>query len=291
LQLILENVSAIRTQRVRSMMIPWPRVRTLSTAATRAEVLQSLAQHPHSHWPVVKGSNRAVGYLLARDLKQSSPTDESWVQLIRPLKSVAPDDDIETTLLELRNDRDSVRVVEQADEPIGLVTLDDILDHVVGRVRRRQPRDPYLLSDALAAGGVVLDMQANTADEAIAELAAAIPQASLPANASVCAIAQQRERDISTDLGIGVAIPHARCPKLTQPVLVYGRSSVGIPFGDSQDDSASEPVRLVFLIVTPADQPETQLALLAQVSTLVSNPRMRERLLQADTPDQVAATL
>jgi monovalent cation:H+ antiporter-2, CPA2 family len=291
LQLILENVSAIRTQRVRSMMIPWPRVRTISTEASRAEVLHSLAQHPHSHWPVIDGGSKPVGYILARDLKASSPTDDSWVQLIRPMKAVAPDDDIETTLLDLRNDRDSVRLVEQGTEPIGLVTLDDILDHVVGRVRRERPIDAASLAEALAAGGVVLDMRARTADEAIAELAAAIPATSLPANSSVRAIAQRREREISTDLGIGVAIPHARCPNLTRPVIVFGRSHSGIRFDSNSANDSGEPVRLVFLVVTPAEQPETQLALLAQISQLVSNPKTRERLLRADTAQFVADTI
>jgi CPA2 family monovalent cation:H+ antiporter-2 len=291
LHLILENVSAIRTQRVRSMMIPWPRVRTISSEATRAEVLHNLAQHPHSHWPVKDGSGRPVGYILARDLKSSSPTDDSWVHLIRPMKAVAPDDDIETTLLDLRNDRDAVRLVEQGGEPIGLVTLDDILDHVVGRVKRERPVDATSLAEALAAGAVVLDMRARTADEAIAELAAAIPATALPANASVCSIAQQRERDISTDLGIGVAIPHARCPHLTRPVMVFGRSASGIHFGDSTENGNGEPVRLVFLVVTPAELPETQLALLAQISQLVSNPKARERLLRAETAQYVVETL
>jgi CPA2 family monovalent cation:H+ antiporter-2 len=284
-------VSAIRTQRVRSMMIPWPRVRTISSEATRAEVLHNLAQHPHSHWPVKDGSGRPVGYILARDLKSSSPTDDSWVHLIRPMKAVAPDDDIETTLLDLRNDRDAVRLVEQGGEPIGLVTLDDILDHVVGRVKRERPVDATSLAEALAAGAVVLDMRARTADEAIAELAAAIPATALPANASVCSIAQQRERDISTDLGIGVAIPHARCPHLTRPVMVFGRSASGIHFGDSTENGNGEPVRLVFLVVTPAELPETQLALLAQISQLVSNPKARERLLRAETAQYVVETL
>ncbi|RIK72776.1 MAG: hypothetical protein DCC68_25950 [Planctomycetota bacterium] len=288
LQLILENVSAIRTQRVRSMMIPWPRVRTLSSDATREEVLHALAQHPHSHWPVIDAAmGRVAGYLLARDLKTSSRGDESWVHLLRPLKSVAPDDDIESALLDLRNDRNSARLVEQAGEPIGLVTLDDILDHVVGRVRRHQPGEAASLGEALAAGRVVLDMSAQTADESIAELAAAIPAASLPEGASVCAVAQEREHEISTDLGVGVAIPHARCPNLSQPVIVFGRSRSGIRFAADSD----ELVRLVFLVVTPEEHPETQLALLAQISQAVANPQTRERLLHADSPQEVAAAL
>jgi mannitol/fructose-specific phosphotransferase system IIA component (Ntr-type) len=92
-------------------------------------------------------------------------------------------------------------------------------------------------------------------------------------------MAQQRERDISTDLGVGVAIPHARCPRLARPIVVFGRSARGVRFSAESE----EPVRLVFLAVTPHEQPEAQLALLAQLSQAAASDSTRARLLQAAT--------
>jgi CPA2 family monovalent cation:H+ antiporter-2 len=285
LQLILENVTAIRTQRVRSMMIPWPRVRTLATTYSRSEVLQHFAQHPHTHWAVVDPRNAAViGYVRAKDFSIHDTADDSWLHLVRRLSSVQPDDDIETVLLDMRNDRDTVRMVEQLGEPIGLVTLDDILDHVVGRVRRQHPHEAVAsLKDALAAGGVVLELTGQTADAVITELAGAIPAGLLPPNSTVCDLALQRERDVSTDLGIGVAIPHARCPRLTRPVVMFGRAAHGVAFSEE----STQPVRLVFLVVTPQEQPDTQLALLAQLSQVVASHATRNRLLMATTENEV----
>ena len=85
-----------------------------------------------------------------------------------------------------------------------------------------------------------------------------------------------------TDLGLGVAIPHARCPGLADPLVVFGRSTQGIVF----DPESAEPVRLVFLLVTPAEQPELQVFLLGQLARLAGNASVREQLARAATADE-----
>ena len=74
----------------------------------------------------------------------------------------------------------------------------------------------------------------------IAELVAAIPADKLPPHACVADLAIAREREISTNLGFGVAIPHARCEFLTAPLIVVGRSSEGVVFSP-QDPQAVRP--------------------------------------------------
>jgi mannitol/fructose-specific phosphotransferase system IIA component (Ntr-type) len=96
-------------------------------------------------------------------------------------------------------------------------------------------------------------------------------------------LALARERQVVTDMGNGVAIPHARCPGLTRPLIVFGRSAGGILF----DESSSEPVHLIFLVVTPAERPNVQVFLLEQLASVAHSEFVRERLMRAQSRQEV----
>jgi mannitol/fructose-specific phosphotransferase system IIA component (Ntr-type)/voltage-gated potassium channel Kch len=292
LQLIMENMSNIRSQRVRSVMVPWTRVRRLLETASRDEVLVQLAQERFTRWPVVDPqSGSVVGYLLTKDLIAQPAADDDWKKLIRPLHSVRPDNDIESTLAEMQSTSSSMYLVEDDGSPVGIITLEDILEQVVGRIEDEYPHEADVsLCDAVREGGVVMELGAALREEAIRELADAVPSHLLPTGCTHDEIARRalvREDEVSTDLGIGVAIPHARCPNLSTPVVVLGRSTQGINFSPQP----SEPVRLVFLLVTPTEQPETQLSLLSQLAKKVANEVLRTRLLEAESAEVIVEVL
>jgi monovalent cation:H+ antiporter-2, CPA2 family len=289
LRLIMENVSNIGTQRVRSIMIPWTRVRRLSTQTTRQDVLRKIAEDRFSRWPVTEPhAGRTIGYLLAKDLIAEANAEGEWSRLVRPMHAVRPDDDVAKTLLNMQNQGATVAVVEDAGVPVGLVTLEDILEQVVGKIEDEYPHEAGVsLADALRGGGVVPNLAGRTRDEVIAELAAAIPAERLPPQADVAGAAVLRERQLSTDLGVGVAIPHARCLHLAAPLLVFGRSPEGVPFSAETTTS----VHLVFLLVTPAERPNLQLSLLSQLASIVGVDAARERLLNSDSEQAVIEVL
>lgn len=287
LQLIMENVSNIRSQRVRSIMIPWTRVRRLSALMTRRDVLRRISEERYSRWPVTEPhAGRVVGYLLTKDLIAEATDDGDWNHFIRPLHTTRPDDDIATTLLNMQTEGSSLCVVEDAGAPVGLVTLEDILEQVVGKIEDEYPHEAEVsLLDALRNGGVVLNLAGRTREEVIAELAAAIPAGCVPSQTEIAEFAIRRERELSTDLQVGIAVPHARCPQLKAPVMVFGRSEAGVPF--SQD--AAEPVHFVFLLVTPTERPNLQISMLSQLAKSVGEEAFRDRLRRAQSIHEVVA--
>ncbi len=291
LQLIMENVSNISSQRVRSVMVPWARVRWLPASADRDGVLAQVSQERFSRWPVVDvKAGRPTGYLLTKDLIAHASTSD-WSSLVRPLKTAHPDDTIEAVLVRMQDEADSVYVVEDGGRPVGVVTLEDILEQVVGQIEDEYPHEaPVSLLDAVANGGVVLKLTAGSGAEAIRELSAAIPKRALPPETErerVVTLALAREEQVSTDLGNGVAIPHARCQGLRASIVVFGRSDEGLVFSPA----APELVHLVFLLVTPAEQPEAQLALLRQLAHICREPSARDALNHAASAGAVMVVL
>ncbi|MDZ4658471.1 MAG: cation:proton antiporter [Bythopirellula sp.] len=284
-RLLLENVSNLQTQMVRGIMVPWTRVRRISSSATIDEVRRQVAEHHFSRYPIVDSATaRTSTYLLAKDLVSEGTHSPDWQRLARPLAAVSANTDIETALEHFQLEGTSVCLVEDNGSPVGLVTIEDILEQVVGRIEDEYPREPKIfLQEAIMAGGVVLDLHGSTPHQVIAQLAANIPHGLLPLGTDVAHLALERERELPTCLGCGVAIPHARVPGLTRPLVVFGRSEEGILF----NPDSSEIVRLVFLLVTPEDQPDVQVMLLSQLAALAGSSENRDKLEHATSAPEV----
>lgn len=280
-QLILENVANIRSQRVRSVMVPWSRVRWLSESASHEHVLSQVSRERFSRWPVVEtGSGRIVGYLHTKDLVAGAATG-GWRHHVRPLKCVPPDEAIEAVLTAMQDQSASIYAVGSPESPLGLVTLGDLLEQVVGQIEDEYPHEsPIRLGDALARGGVVLSLAGTNVEEAIAELVQSLSVQAVPENmahSEVIRLVLDREKEISTDLGNGVAVPHAKVAGLEEPVAAFGYSAAGIRF----TVDAPQPVHVLFLLLTPAERPEVQLSLLNQIAGLCIDSTARNRFFQA----------
>ena len=65
--------------------------------------------------------------------------------------------------------------------------------------------------------------------------------------------------------------------------MVFGRSAEGILF----DEQSSELVRLIFLVVTPAERPNVQVFLLEQLASVARSEFVRERLMRAQSQEEV----
>lgn len=122
-------------------------------------------------------------------------------------------------------------------------------------------------------------INAASREEAITELAAIAatdPRHALEAQA-VAAAALARERLVSSAIGHGVAVPHARIAGIAHPVVAIARSRRGIDF-DARD---GRPTRLIILLVTPLENTEVQLRLLASVAQACQDETVVARLLNA----------
>jgi len=93
----------------------------------------------------------------------------------------------------------------------------------------------------------------------------------------------EREEIETTAIGHSVAIPHARIKNLPKVYLAFGITKEGANF----DAIDKKPVKLVFLILFPEEEVNTQLSVLARLSRLLKDETLRQELLKCCTNQSV----
>ena len=96
-----------------------------------------------------------------------------------------------------------------------------------------------------------------------------------------------REAIMSTGVGQGIAIPHARMAGLSSPIVALGLSSVGVDFGAPDGELA----RFIVLVVTPEHDDLIQLELLAEIARTFQDSELRAAVARAKSFDDLADAL
>lgn len=140
------------------------------------------------------------------------------------------------------------------------------------------------IKDILSPESMIMDLQATTKDEAINEMADLEVATGIVNNKekfveSIWA----REKESTTGIGGGIAMPHARNEYINKARVLFAKSEKGVDF-DSLDQ---QPVHLFFMITAPAGADNTHLQALAKLSSLLINPNLVEKLKAAKTADEV----
>ncbi len=128
----------------------------------------------------------------------------------------------------------------------------------------------------------VLELKARTKEQALRELATACALDGRVSDGEAFYQAiLRRERQVSTGVGMGIAIPHVKIPEVGDYIAAVGRSSEGIPF-DALD---GQPVHLIFMIGASDRQTREFVKILAQVTHLLKPHATREALMAAQIPE------
>jgi two-component system, OmpR family, sensor histidine kinase KdpD len=103
---------------------------------------------------------------------------------------------------------------------------------------------------------------------------------------AVMAKLAERERQGSTFLNEGVALPHARLDELMSPQVALGLTHAGI-----LDVPTDKPIEAVFLLLSPSAGSNVHLQLLAKVGRALQNRELRRSLNQAQTPAEALGAI
>lgn len=92
----------------------------------------------------------------------------------------------------------------------------------------------------------------------------------------------ERESEMSTGIGYGIAIPHARISGIDRSYMVASRSKQGIEFNALDE----QPVSLIFMMISPANTSIEHTQILSSLSRIMSYEEVRTKLLKAEDSEQ-----
>ncbi len=137
---------------------------------------------------------------------------------------------------------------------------------------------------------VKVDIKSNNSEDAISEIVGfMVKSGNLKSKLrnEVKSKLLERERVHSTAIGNVTAIPHARLSSIRSPLLFVATSRNGIDFHSDQ----KEPVRLLFLFLTPLADTATHLKILSRINLLVTNILFVKRVLECTTSEELYTQL
>lgn len=288
--LFFENLIDFGAVRVVDAMVPMEKVRVLEQGAPWESSLGVIREGRYSRYLLLDpGRKEVLGIVHIKDivLDQGQPSaGADLLRIARPAVKVPSSQPLEVVLDRLQKSRTHMAIVtDPKGKPLGIITMEDILEELVGNIEDEFEKEPrYSLADLIPARGVSLDLQGRRCEDVIPELVKGAARDGLGCDPGKAVRAcLDREKVVSTNIGKGIAIPHARLPDLPRPVLLIGRSRDGVRFGPS----TLEPVRLVFLLLTPSSQAHAQAKILARIAGIVQSRFIRERLFTAGSPEEV----
>jgi Ca2+-transporting ATPase len=92
----------------------------------------------------------------------------------------------------------------------------------------------------------------------------------------------ERENSSSTGLGKGIALPHIRLDGLKEPMVRLAIVKDGLDFNAVD----GKRCKIFFLFITPSDQTTTHLQILAKISSILGNEKLRSLLENAESPEK-----
>jgi PTS system nitrogen regulatory IIA component len=142
------------------------------------------------------------------------------------------------------------------------------------------------VADYLSAR-LIAFLDVGTRDAAIDDLITLLSQeGKLPDQNAFRAAILHREQLVSTGIGMGIALPHAKLADLDDFFIAIGiQRKKGIEWNAL--DKA--PVRLIFLIGGPDDRQSEYLQILSQLTTAIKDVELRKEMLQSETFEEVLA--
>lgn len=143
---MLHNIFQMGATQVRSVMIPRVGVTAIDIGDPAPEILSVIKKTNYSRIPVYRGNfDNVLGILNAKDLLQNlqNPAEINLAVLLRPIHYVPDTATIESVLRQFQSMHLHMAiVVDEFGGVEGIVTLEDLIEEIVGDIRDEHDTDP-----------------------------------------------------------------------------------------------------------------------------------------------------
>jgi putative hemolysin len=143
-------------RRVRDAMVPWSKAVTADTSISPQSLSDLALASGHTRLPILR-NGEISGVLHTKELLTFLAAGErDWRTLVRPPVTVGPEDALLSVLRLLQTRRSHMGIVIERGGPVGIVTLEDILEEVLGDLYDED--DDRAVERLLAARGKLKDV-------------------------------------------------------------------------------------------------------------------------------------
>lgn len=281
--LTMENILDLGTLTVRNAMQVKAKVQVLRVGMSWEAVHATVGRFRYSRYPLVAaGNHEPLGVVHVKDLYAAylaSPQVCDLGALARPGISVSDQDPLENLLGQMQRTGNHVALVrDTGGRWTGMVTLEDVLEEVVGTIEEEYPVEaPVTIAEFLQPDHVFLEVAGETLEEVLRAVLGRVPQAQLPADrATILTRILERERQAPSALSHNVAIPHGRIEGISRPLVLVARPQHPLPV-----PGRTEPTRFLFILVTPVESPRIHQVLLSHIAGLYESGFLEDRLYEA----------
>lgn len=128
------NLVGIEKKRVREVMMPWAQVDHVYFSQTIQEVEAVALRSGHTRLPVI-AEGQIFGIINTKELLALVKSgSDKWVQIVRPMSRVQEYDTLFKALRQMQEKRSHLSAVFAGTSLVGIVTMEDILEEVIGEI-------------------------------------------------------------------------------------------------------------------------------------------------------------
>lgn len=143
-RVMLEGVLRLASMRAADVMVPAPRMDVLDIDAPYDQLLHAVIEAGHSRFPVFDGqAENIIGILHAKDLLKLQRAPELNLRaLLRAPAFIPESKGLNDLLKDFRENRNHLAVViDEFGRVAGLITIEDVLEEIVGEIEDEFDRD------------------------------------------------------------------------------------------------------------------------------------------------------
>ena len=160
-RLLLANILKLRDRTVHDVMVPRADVVGLDENTTLVEVIEVITREGHSRLPVFKDTlDDTTGFIHAKDVLgwRGVETGFTPTKILRKVLFVSPSMQVLELLLEMRVVRAHMAlVVDEYGGVDGLVTIEDLVEEIVGEIEDEHDNSPEVKLTKITDGEYIAD--------------------------------------------------------------------------------------------------------------------------------------
>ncbi|MBU2591280.1 MAG: fructose PTS transporter subunit IIA [Nitrospinota bacterium] len=278
-------------------------VKLIHTNQKLKEVISTIRNSMHSHFPLVNNNMEFLGVISFNNVKDIM--FEKELENLVSAEDIIPDTVYTTTPQEsLKSAMDKfifetidflpVLESEESNKFIGILhkkkvmalSQHKVIDQITSNIAESSGSGGTGIKELLQKENIIVDLKVADKREAINKMIALAGE-DISDKEEIAEAILERESQISTAIGEGIAIPHIRSKKAKKTFLAFARSKTGLEF----EAIDGQPVNLIFMIVVPDTKRDEMLKVMGKLSRLLKDKKVRDSLLSADNAEDIMSVI